>query len=427
MQKQNYNFFILIWSTQTLSTLGNLILSYGIGIWIFLQTHRALDAALGITAFYLPAWIFSRMVEKYIKLYSPEKILLYTSLCGLFLWALIEIIRNYQQSLITIYFALIISGFLKSFQVPALAIFIRKYSENNDYQKNISLFSLGNATTALISPEIATVLLKVGNGNINSLLITNIISYFGIIYVLLRTLKIKNIYSKEENKEQINPTKINIKKKYPTICILIVFTSVMSFCSNRTYESILSPMILSRSNENQTVLAIVNSFFGLGSICGGILLTKKIFTIKNPYTVFYLSALISFLFGDSLMALGQNCLIWCLAAIAATIPMPFVTAASNMIVYQNASVNDHPKLFTQINSWESLMIPIGAFLGGYLADNFFTPLISRTNNLSFLLEKVVGKTEGSGMALMFLGTSIIGSFLSISGFFINKMISINKK
>lgn len=132
-------------------------------------------------------------------------------------------------------------------------------------------------------------------------------------------------------------------------------------------------MILSRSNENQTVLAIVNSFFGLGSICGGILLTKKIFTIKNPYTVFYLSALISFLFGDSLMALGQNCLIWCLAAIAATIPMPFVTAASNMIVYQNASVNDHPKLFTQINSWESLMIPIGAFLGGYLADNFFTP------------------------------------------------------
>nr|WP_239644506.1 hypothetical protein [Oenococcus oeni] len=73
MQKQNYNFFILIWSTQTLSTLGNLILSYGIGIWIFLQTHRALDVALGITAFYLPAWIFSRMVEKYIKLYSPEK------------------------------------------------------------------------------------------------------------------------------------------------------------------------------------------------------------------------------------------------------------------------------------------------------------------------------------------------------------------
>lgn len=76
---------------------------------------------------------------------------------------------------------------------------------------------------------------------------------------------------------------------------------IMSLFSNLTYESILSPMILSRSGNDQFILLLVNTLLGIGSIVGGIIMMSRWFSFKKTEAAFYFFAGVSFLLGDGLM------------------------------------------------------------------------------------------------------------------------------
>lgn len=92
-------------------------------------------------------------------------------------------------------------------------------------------------------------------------------------------------------------------------------------------------MILARSGGNTTVYGIVSGVLGAGGILGGILVAKKKKS-KNYVKMIYVSAAVSFLFGDLLMGIGRNVVFWCIAGLAASVPIPFVMAAQRVILYE---------------------------------------------------------------------------------------------
>ena len=59
-------------------------------------------------------------------------------------------------------------------------------------------------------------------------------------------------------------------------------------------------------------------------------------------------------------------------------------------------------------------IPLGILLGGSLADYIFEPLM-QSGYFTFF-NNILGNSEGSGMALMFIFTSILGFISSILGY-----------
>ena len=62
-------------------------------------------------------------------------------------------------------------------------------------------------------------------------------------------------------------------------------------------------------------------------------------------------------------------------------------------------------------------IPLGYFLGGVLADYFFEPFMQTSSFLQQLLSIIVGMGKGSGIAVMFLITGIIGGTSSLFALF----------
>ena len=90
-------------------------------------------------------------------------------------------------------------------------------------------------------------------------------------------------------------------------------------------------MILARS-QSSSVLGIVTGILGAGGILGGILVSLLKLP-KDNQKVMYLSAALSFLFGDITMGLGQNVYIWSLGALFASVPIPFILAAQNVMIY----------------------------------------------------------------------------------------------
>lgn len=71
------------------------------------------------------------------------------------------------------------------------------------------------------------------------------------------------------------------------------------------------------------------------------------------------------------------------------------------------------RIFAVRNALQFSTIPFGILLGGFLADYVFEPFMATENAFAGILRIIVGGGAGSGMAVMFLCTGILGALFSI--------------
>ena len=126
----------------------------------------------------------------------------------------------------------------------------------------------------------------------------------------------------------------------------------------------------------------------------------------------FLPAGLSFLFGDILMGLGRNGIVWCLAGAFASFPIPFIMAAQNVLLYGNIPEEMQGRVFAVRNAVQYSTIPVGILLGGFLADHVFEPFMAGSSAAAQALHGLVGNGSGAGMAVMFLCTGTIGALFS---------------
>ena len=201
--------------------------------------------------------------------------------------------------------------------------------------------------------------------------------------------------------------------------------ALVNFFSRLTYENILSPMILARSAGSSMTLGTVNAFMGIGGIAGGIIVSVKKES-RRKATAIYVSAALSFLFGDLIMAVGKNVWWWSTAAAAASLPIPFIMANQNAILYRKIPAAMQGRVFAVRNAIQYSTIPVGIILGGYLADHVFEPFMGSGSEFAGLLERFVGSGAGSGMAVMFLCTGICGFAVSLMSCFNREIRKLEK-
>ena len=196
------------------------------------------------------------------------------------------------------------------------------------------------------------------------------------------------------------------------IFTIILTMALLNFFSRLTYENILSPMILSRSGNNSVVLGVVNAVMGIGGIVGGVIVSTGKLKGKAAKMI-YFSAAVSFLLGDLMMGLGRGVFLWSLAALAASLPITFISAAQMVLLYKHIPEEIQGRVFSVRNAIQFSTIPIGILLGGFLADYVFEPFMMNDNPVSNFLHLLVGQGAGSGMAVMFLCTGVLGAAFSM--------------
>lgn len=145
------------------------------------------------------------------------------------------------------------------------------------------------------------------------------------------------------------------------ILTIVLTMALINFFSRLTYENILSPMILARSGNNSVVLGTVNGAMGIAGILGGVMVSLGKFS-KNSVKMIYMSAGLSFLFGDLLMGAGRNVFWWTVAGAAASLPIAFINAGQNVILYQKVPDNMQGRVFAVRNALQYCTIPLGILL-----------------------------------------------------------------
>ncbi len=409
----NFKRYIVFWLSQALSQFGSSMTSFALILWAYMQKGTAMTVSLMTFFNYIPYIIVSLFAGAFVDNHSKKKIMLVSdSIAAICSVAMLFLNVGSGLQIWNIYLVNFIIGFTNAFQGPASAVAIGKVVPKEKLEQVSGMNSFSGNLVAVFSPVFAATLFAWGG--LNLILAIDLMTFLFAFLVLLFVLKIpEDISQKVEKKSVFAGCREGFQylSQNHGILIVIITMALLNFFSGLTYENILSPMILSRSANDGATLGMVNAVMGIGGIVGGIMVsTGKV--KANSTKMIYISAFVSFLLGDIMMGVGRNGIVWSIAGWAASLPIPFINAGQMVILYQNIPEEIQGKIFAVRNAIQFSSIPFGILLGGLLADYVFEPFMTRENAVTLFLRILVGEGAGSGMAVMFLCTGILGAMFS---------------
>jgi len=430
MKDKKKNDYIIFWLSQAVSQLGSSMTSYALIIWSYKQTHSAMSVSIMTFCSYLPYVLISIFAGSFVDKHTKKRILLISDTIAACCSVAVFVLLSFNALQIWhIYIVNAIVGFMNAFQSPATSVVIGIMVPKDKYEQASGMDSFASNLVTFVAPMLAGIL---SFSNLRMIIFIDLITFIFATVILAFLVEIKekliNINIKRDRKLDGFMEGYAFLKVHKGIFYIMLSMSFINFFSRLTYENILSPMILARTDGNSAILGFVSGILGVGGILGGLFVSIGK-TPKDNLKMIYYSAGISFLMGDLLMGIGRNIYVWSLAGLAASIPIPFITAGQKIIMYKTVPKEIQGRIFAVRNAIQYSSIPVGILLGGYLADYVFEPFMESQNTASMILQKIVGSGPGSGMAVMFLCTGVLGS-LSSYICYRNKniqMLNVNKK
>ena len=412
--KQDFNKYIIFWFSQAVSQLGSTMTSFALILWAYTQNGSAMTVSLMSFFNYVPYIIVSLFAGTFVDNHSKKKVMLVSdSIAAVCSAAVLVLSVSGWLHIYHIYMVNFVIGFMNAFQGPASAVAVGKIVPKKKLAQVSGMNSFSGNLIAVMSPVLAASLFALGGLKI--LLFIDLASFVFAFSILLIVIQIpEDLHDKAEKKSIFEGCSEGYRylRDNRGIFTIIITMALLNFFSRLTYENILSPMILARSGNDSIALGVVNAVMGVGGIVGGIIVATGKFS-KNNVKMIYVSAMFSFLLGDVMMGAGRNVVFWAIAGFAASFPIPFINAGQNVILYQRVPEQIQGRVFAVRNAIQFSTIPLGILLGGFLADYVFEPFMLTENTVSSFLHRIVGRGAGSGMAVMFLCTGVLGCLFSL--------------
>ncbi|MDE7415032.1 MAG: MFS transporter [Lachnospiraceae bacterium] len=423
--EKNFKKYIVLWLSQSISGLGSSMTGFALVLWAYGQSQSAMSVSLMSFCNYVPYIFLSLFVGGFIDRHKKKTIMLAAdSIAAVGSLSVLTLMLTGNLAIWHIYIVNVIVGATNAFQQPASAVATGRLVPKDKISNVSGMNSFSQNLITVFNPMLAAFFFAVGG--LPLILMIDLASFVLAFCVLLFYISIpEQIEEKKHNSPFEGAAQgFAFLKEERGILYIMLTMALINFFSRLTYENILSPMILARSSGSSMTLGTVNAFMGIGGIVGGIIVSVKKES-RRKATAIYVSAALSFLFGDLMMAVGKNVFWWSIAAVAASLPIPFIMANQNTILYRKIPTEMQGRVFAVRNAIQFSTIPVGIILGGYLADYVFEPFMRTGSGLAGTLEKIVGSGVGSGMSAMFLCTGICGFTISMASCFNREIKKLN--
>ncbi|MCM1100473.1 MAG: MFS transporter [Clostridium sp.] len=414
IKKNKMNRYILFWLSQAVSQLGSSMTGFALILWAYGFSRSALTVSLMTFCNYVPYILVSLFAGTVVDRNRKKTVMLAAdSVAALGTLAIWGLLWSGKLLMIHVYLVNALIGCANAFQSPASGVAVRMMVPKEKLSNVSGMNSFSGNLIMVLTPVLAAAIYSLAG--LNAVLLIDIGSFVFAFGILLFLIPIpEDIPARSERESVFAGCREGFAflGKNRLMLQIVLTMALINFFSRLTYENILSPMILSRSGADNMALGTVNAVMGAAGIIGGVFvsLDRK---ERDGKKMIYFSAALSFLFGDLLMGIGRNTLLWCIAGMAASLPIPFVNAGQNVILYNTVPEDMQGRIFGVRNACQYCTIPIAILLGGYLADYVFEPFMSGSGGLAGILHGIVGYGAGSGMATMFLCTGILGFAFSV--------------
>lgn len=401
--------FLILWSTQSLSSLGSNMTSSALLIWSYQQHGSALITSLLAICTYTPYILFSIFAGALSDRWNKKvTMLLSDSFAALCTISVLLLLSTGKLSIWHLCLINALTGLMNTVQQPAADVTTSLLTPQKHYQKVSGLRSLTNSLVTTLTPIIATALLSFAG--IRVVILFDLITFAIAFLALLFFVKIPEItYQDNTGKESVLQSALSglrYLKNNRGILDLILFLAVINFTAN-IHRAILPAMLLSRDGGGKLILGLVQTVMGIATMLGSIIVTF-LPAPKSRVRVILNCLLFSMGTENFILAFGRNVPMWCFGAILGWIFIPVMSANVDVLMRTRIPIEMQGRVYSTRNSLQFFTVPLGYLCGGFLTDKVFEPFMAAqsTNSLWITL---FGEGKGSGAALFFLVIGIFGA------------------
>lgn len=399
--------FLLLWITQSFSGLGSAMTSYALVIWSYTQKGSALMTALLMVSSYAPYVLLSifagALSDKWNK---KATMLVCDTAAALTTVIMLILLRTGTLQIWHLYLINGVNGLMNTVQQPASEVAVTRVLPKKHYQKVGGLRYFASSLNSVLTPIIATAVL--GMAGMGAIVAFDLLT-FGVAFLTLAFgIRILENKEKEEVQEKllISAKKgITYLKKERGIFDLILFLAAINLVAS-IYDAAFPAMMLSRNGGSEKVMGLVNTVIGVTTFAGSIL-ASFIKEPKSRVRVICNCLLLSMSTENFLLAFGRTPLIWCIGGFLGWIAIPLMSTNLDAIMRLHVPEHMQGRVYSVRNSLQFFTIPIGYFLGGFLVDQVFEPIMEK-QGMESILVKMFGTGKGSGAAFLFFVIAFAG-------------------
>lgn len=397
-------FFIILWLTQSFSALGSAMTNFALVVWLYQDSGSALTTALLTVCSYTPYVVVSVFAGAISDKWNKKAVMLicdsFAAICTI---AVLVLLKTGSLAVWHLYIINALNGLMNAIQSPAADVAITLLTPEEHYQKTSGMRSFSNSLVSILTPTFAAAMLSFAG--LETVIVFDLTTFAIAFLVLLLLIKIPSVQQQSESNETLLQTAKSgfvYLKSNQGILWLILFLSAINLIASM-HESMLPAMILSKADE--TALGLANACVGVATLLGSVIATffpKP----KSRIRVICNCLLISMSTENFLLAFGNSTIIWCVGAVLGWIVIPLMSANYDVVFRSNVPKEMQGRVYSVRNTLQFFTIPVGYFLGGFLVDDVFEPLMETVPN--GILTALFGSGKGSGAALLFFVIGIAG-------------------
>lgn len=396
--------FYLLWSTQSLSSLGSAMTSFALVVWSYQQNGSALTTALLSVSAYLPYVLMSLFAGAVSEQWDKKKTMLIAdalaaagTICILLLYI------THRLEIWHIYLVNSINGFMNTVQRPAADVAVTLLVPENRWQHAAALRSFSDSVQNILSPVCAMALYTFGG--LKAVICFDLATFATAFAVLLFMLHLPSQPTQNRTESVLCAVRdaLRFLSRNRGVLHIILFLAAINFIAS-IYNAALPALMLSRFDE--VSLGIINSTAGIAMIAGSV--TACILPPpKNRVTVIFFTLFLAMGSENFFLAFGKSLPILCAGAFLGWIGIPVMNTNLDVILRKNIPVQMQTRVYAARNMFQFFTIPLGYFAGGFSVDVIFEPLALRFFPGSFAAT-LFGTGKGSGAALLFCIIGILG-------------------
>ena len=349
--------YLLLWSTQALSALGNGMTSYALVLWLYLKNGSALETALLSVCSYAPYVVMSIFAGALSDRWNKKLTMLVCDLlAAASTVAVLALIRAGSLIAWHLYILNALNGLMNTIQQPASEVAATILIPKEYYQKTSGLRSFSQSLNSVLTPILATALFAFGG--IDTVIAFDLVTFAIAFAVLLLLIKIpEDMGSKQARERLFDSAKQGLAwlRKNPLILTLILYLACINLVAS-VYDAALPAMILSKPNGGETVLGIINTAVGLATLAGSVIVTF-LPTPKNRVKVISLTLLLSMSSENFLLAFGKTPFVWCIGAVLGWIAIPLMNANLDVIYRSSIPLEMQGRVYSCRNTLQFFTIP----------------------------------------------------------------------
>ena len=387
-------------------------------------------ALVGVFSF-APAILLSPIAGAIVDRVSRKRVMIASDLgAGLSTVALLILYSTGHLEIWHLCAAGFFASAFESFQFPAYSAAITTMVEKKHYTRANAMLGMVGSASLIISPALAGALLSLPRIGISGIMGIDIVTFVFAIGTLLFVFipnPTETAAGRASRGSLLQESVFGFRYIFSRPSLLGL--QLIFFGINLTVMLamiLFSPMILDRTADpmipaliagNTVILGTTLMMFGVGGVVGGLAVAAWGGFKRRVHGVL-LGMILASLLGQVVIGAGQGAWMWGLGAFLMMFFLPLVNGSNQAIWQAKVPPDIQGKVFAIRRLIAQISAPVAMILGGRLADVVFEPAMTSGGAFARLFKPLVGSGPGSGMALMFVFSGILGAVVAVTGYFV---------